>query len=253
MTSSEIFFFQAEDGIRDAQESRGLGDVYKRQAYIRVVGPLAGTSPRSNRLLRGGAGALLLVGIPLALLILSHRHYVNKESAAPWFRATGEVAKYGFTLVFFPVCRRLSLPAAVFRTPRQHAISMHTLVGILILVAVTVHGVGMAWKTAAAPSELINPYTPRRNLFGVLAWVVLIIVAIPAILRHSPLISRYLGRPVPGLFALFSATHTLVFVAVFCALMHHGELIWLVLPGLAMYGVDTVSYTHLTLPTKRIV
>ena len=28
-----FFFFQAEDGIRDAQESRGLGDVYKRQAY----------------------------------------------------------------------------------------------------------------------------------------------------------------------------------------------------------------------------
>src|SRR5665254_17820 len=26
-------FFQAEDGIRDAQESRGLGDVYKRQFY----------------------------------------------------------------------------------------------------------------------------------------------------------------------------------------------------------------------------
>ena len=25
------FFFQAEDGIRDAQESRGRGDVYKRQ------------------------------------------------------------------------------------------------------------------------------------------------------------------------------------------------------------------------------
>eukprot|EP00658_Telonema_sp_P-2_P068051 TRINITY_DN56997_c0_g1_i1.p1 TRINITY_DN56997_c0_g1~~TRINITY_DN56997_c0_g1_i1.p1 ORF type:complete len:285 (+),score=62.36 TRINITY_DN56997_c0_g1_i1:8-862(+) len=28
-----FFFFQAEDGIRDAQESRGLGDVYKRQTY----------------------------------------------------------------------------------------------------------------------------------------------------------------------------------------------------------------------------
>ena len=25
------FFFQAEDGIRGAQESRGLGDVYKRK------------------------------------------------------------------------------------------------------------------------------------------------------------------------------------------------------------------------------
>ena len=30
-----FFFFQADDGIRDAQESRGLGDVYKRQVYIR--------------------------------------------------------------------------------------------------------------------------------------------------------------------------------------------------------------------------
>ena len=30
------FFFQAEDGIRDAQESRGLGDVYKRQAIPTV-------------------------------------------------------------------------------------------------------------------------------------------------------------------------------------------------------------------------
>ena len=31
-----FFFFQAEDGIRDAQESRGLGDVYKRQVDERT-------------------------------------------------------------------------------------------------------------------------------------------------------------------------------------------------------------------------
>eukprot|EP00658_Telonema_sp_P-2_P016360 TRINITY_DN16348_c0_g1_i2.p1 TRINITY_DN16348_c0_g1~~TRINITY_DN16348_c0_g1_i2.p1 ORF type:complete len:248 (+),score=34.36 TRINITY_DN16348_c0_g1_i2:62-805(+) len=30
----QCFFFQAEDGIRDAQESRGLGDVYKRQDVV---------------------------------------------------------------------------------------------------------------------------------------------------------------------------------------------------------------------------
>ena len=36
---SQFFFFQAEDGIRDAQESRGLGDVYKRQVdtYMRMA------------------------------------------------------------------------------------------------------------------------------------------------------------------------------------------------------------------------
>mgnify|MGYP002684580537 CR=1 FL=1 len=33
----DIFFFQAEDGIRDAQESRGLGDVYKRQVKGTVL------------------------------------------------------------------------------------------------------------------------------------------------------------------------------------------------------------------------
>ena len=31
-----VFFFQAEDGIRDRSPSRGLGDVYKRQ--IRALG-----------------------------------------------------------------------------------------------------------------------------------------------------------------------------------------------------------------------
>ena len=30
--SGSIFFFQAEDGIRDLVRSRGLGDVYKRQS-----------------------------------------------------------------------------------------------------------------------------------------------------------------------------------------------------------------------------
>ena len=45
-----FFFFQAEDGIRDAQESRGLGDVYKRQGeYFRNAlryGQAELTSPR---------------------------------------------------------------------------------------------------------------------------------------------------------------------------------------------------------------
>ena len=43
-----FFFFQAEDGIRDAQESRGLGDVYKRQSSGQLITwvfiPLLGAS-----------------------------------------------------------------------------------------------------------------------------------------------------------------------------------------------------------------
>ena len=32
-----VFFFQAEDGIRDLVRSRGLGDVYKRQVVGSVI------------------------------------------------------------------------------------------------------------------------------------------------------------------------------------------------------------------------
>ena len=31
-----VFFFQAEDGIRDLVRSRGLGDVYKRQDSVGI-------------------------------------------------------------------------------------------------------------------------------------------------------------------------------------------------------------------------
>ena len=56
-----VFFFQAEDGIRDLVRSRGLGDVYKRQpvavAQVRQVGPgrLGGVSPKAGAVRRRGA------------------------------------------------------------------------------------------------------------------------------------------------------------------------------------------------------
>ena len=51
-----IFFFQAEDGIRDLVRSRGLGDVYKRQVLRQREGQrlprLPRQLPRRDRLLR---------------------------------------------------------------------------------------------------------------------------------------------------------------------------------------------------------
>ena len=38
----DVFFFQAEDGIRDLVRSRGLGDVYKRQPLL-VADPVMRT------------------------------------------------------------------------------------------------------------------------------------------------------------------------------------------------------------------
>ena len=43
-----VFFLQAEDGIRDLVRSRGLGDVYKRQAQ----GDAGGLAQAENGLVR---------------------------------------------------------------------------------------------------------------------------------------------------------------------------------------------------------
>ena len=38
MCIRDSYFFQAEDGIRDVERSRGLGDVYKRQEVFLDIG-----------------------------------------------------------------------------------------------------------------------------------------------------------------------------------------------------------------------
>ena len=52
-----VFFFQAEDGIRGAQESRGLGDVYKRQV-LRRDGTLDELVEPGIRVVTGGGKRL---------------------------------------------------------------------------------------------------------------------------------------------------------------------------------------------------
>ena len=63
------FFFQAEDGIRDAQESRGLGDVYKRQLLYGAVSADALANPGVSEFLTLG-GDNGLRGYPLRLSLI---------------------------------------------------------------------------------------------------------------------------------------------------------------------------------------
>src|SRR5674536_394425 len=67
MMSVVFFFFQAEDGIRDAQESRGLGDVYKRQALGRAA---SGVGSGGGTVL-GGLGALGVTAATLTTVLKS--------------------------------------------------------------------------------------------------------------------------------------------------------------------------------------
>ena len=47
LPSESCFFFQAEDGIRELVRSRGVGDVYKRQAAGKRVVVVADTAHAS--------------------------------------------------------------------------------------------------------------------------------------------------------------------------------------------------------------
>ena len=75
-----MFFFQAEDGIRDLVRSRGLGDVYKRQDV-------------SDKLLHFGAYGLL------SGLLFLNLHFQNKFQLLKKYPATLTVliaSSYGF-------------------------------------------------------------------------------------------------------------------------------------------------------------
>ena len=58
-----VFFFQAEDGIRDLVRSRGLGDVYKRQVVMtggRARFTVAHDASRPFRVVAGGSEIVAL-------------------------------------------------------------------------------------------------------------------------------------------------------------------------------------------------
>ena len=68
-----FFFFQAEDGIRDAQESRGLGDVYKRQGILLQMGPATAVGTEIS----GGKEVFI------AALAVGSREIISLRNAPP--------------------------------------------------------------------------------------------------------------------------------------------------------------------------
>ena len=63
-----VFFFQAEDGIRDLVRSRGLGDVYKRQTQWSSGQTFPQIPPKGLLAKMSPADLLKSEGLPLSLI-----------------------------------------------------------------------------------------------------------------------------------------------------------------------------------------
>ena len=92
-------FFQAEDGIRDAQESRGLGDVYKRQRLRRVWSiTIPCIMPTIVTMLILRCGSLLSVGFEKILLLYNPSIYSTADVISTHVQRLGiEKAQYGYS------------------------------------------------------------------------------------------------------------------------------------------------------------
>ena len=61
-------FFQAEDGIRDLVRSRGLGDVYKRQALAFVDGDIVAAAKGIKAFAKANPALVVKAGYMLSLI-----------------------------------------------------------------------------------------------------------------------------------------------------------------------------------------
>ena len=68
MVRRTFFCFQAEDGIRDLVRSRGLGDVYKRQAMVWIYMGLMGREFFVSRWLKAHPLIYMLSHMVLSLI-----------------------------------------------------------------------------------------------------------------------------------------------------------------------------------------
>eukprot|EP00658_Telonema_sp_P-2_P046101 TRINITY_DN34200_c0_g1_i1.p1 TRINITY_DN34200_c0_g1~~TRINITY_DN34200_c0_g1_i1.p1 ORF type:complete len:195 (-),score=24.41 TRINITY_DN34200_c0_g1_i1:109-693(-) len=96
------FFFQAEDGIRDAQESRGLGDVYKRQppaswGFMDVNGGSPQTIAKIGEYLHGAPSETIRYKYNRAVLFNSELFHASIPMN---FRSGHKNRRINFTMLF---------------------------------------------------------------------------------------------------------------------------------------------------------
>eukprot|EP00658_Telonema_sp_P-2_P042281 TRINITY_DN30337_c0_g1_i1.p1 TRINITY_DN30337_c0_g1~~TRINITY_DN30337_c0_g1_i1.p1 ORF type:complete len:268 (-),score=50.24 TRINITY_DN30337_c0_g1_i1:147-950(-) len=255
-----FFFFQAEDGIRDAQESRGLGDVYKRQVNNCVE--LASKHAR----IHGGAmqymqGCGLMVSFNAASRVMPHERDaclfalgLRQDVDALW-DATVQISIVTTAVLSFFAGRSGQLMLTVLGNfmPQHTAIQHHsrTLLGasastesLVLISSSTMYGLGV--NVISRPVGVVCVEGNKKNKISVQLFEV------------TGLVEQLPNAADDWMYAITRDDEdktTELEAAMKLALANDLSTALDVIRTSTVRDsvVESVSYTHLTLPTKRIV
>eukprot|EP00658_Telonema_sp_P-2_P081290 TRINITY_DN8293_c0_g1_i8.p1 TRINITY_DN8293_c0_g1~~TRINITY_DN8293_c0_g1_i8.p1 ORF type:complete len:232 (+),score=67.32 TRINITY_DN8293_c0_g1_i8:33-728(+) len=223
-----FFFFQAEDGIRDAQESRGLGDVYKRQFHTFAI---------------WGVFSLVLVRFV-------NSYYVMPYKAIPWEPAIAAVVCYllmvGWVKHYHPASKEL--PTWANADWMVNIVALWNL-GLAMASIAMFAGIVQPFVSLMLSGQFVQAICNQDAYFG----------SVDGVITSNSQFWNFLF----GLSKFAELVDTMILAVrrkpiIFLHWYHH----WTVLATTTYYlhvrfvpGIlfGTVSYTHLTLPTKRIV
>jgi hypothetical protein len=183
-----------------------------------------------------------VTGFSIAALIvmvwgISFAGYQSDGATSPVGRAFGNCVTYIFFLLMCPTTKHVG-PVHVLGLAYEKVLIVHICLGVVVLVFMTVH-FGVIWDSyardggqAVARDQILkwewSRDEPRSNLAGVLSWLFLVLMVLPALLIRRKA------------YSVFRVTHLLFVLVLIFGALHHAPMAILLSPPLLVYIIDMV-------------
>jgi predicted ferric reductase len=241
-TTGQINFYSGSATVQ-AKKSRldwlalGLGALgaFLLTLLAAIVNALGFVPTRRQRTVIWSLTAFSIAALIVMVWGISFAGYQRDGASSPVGRAFGNCVTYIFFLLMWPTTKHVG-PVHVLGLAYEKVLIVHICLGVVVLVFMTVH-FGVIWDSyardggqAAARDQILkwewSRDEPRSNLAGVLSWLFLVLMVLPALLIRRKA------------YSVFRVTHLLfVLVLVFGAL-HHAPMAILLSPPLLVYIID---------------
>ncbi|CUE72420.1 Hypothetical protein, putative [Bodo saltans] len=177
---------------------------------------------------------LLLWGMVAVVVVFANTDFESEE--LPIFRAFGEATAFVLSVIMIPTTKHVGL-GVIVGSSYERMLFLHPVLGFTVLVTMTVHMGGM-FTTYDDPGDL---FQDTSSLYGFIAWIFLLCVTLPAmfIRRKS--------------YNFFRFTHCLFILVLVFGVLHHDELLVMLVPGFALWVIDLIMRLYSATSSKARV